>query len=173
MKHLVLTISLAALIVNSSAIAQPAAPGAAGKPIPLEKNAAPVTPPAVAPSVNTLTPEGTKEFRVSRLFAATVHSANNEKIGTISEIIFSGDGKILYVVVGVGGFLGIFGKRVALPLKKLKLEQEVKNNIRITSKFTRAQLEKLPTWIAAQWLDEKGRGPAPPPAPRAKSRGRF
>ena len=39
---------------------------------------------------------------------------DGQKIGDVSDILFDKDGKILAYVVGVGGFLGIGSKEVAL-----------------------------------------------------------
>jgi hypothetical protein len=41
-------------------------------------------------------------------------SADNQKIGTVSDILFDKDGKIEAYVVSVGGFLGMGAKDVAM-----------------------------------------------------------
>ena len=39
---------------------------------------------------------------------------DNAKIGDVTDVLFDKDGKVLAYVVGVGGFLGIGSKDVAL-----------------------------------------------------------
>jgi hypothetical protein len=53
-----------------------------------------------------------------------VYNQNNEKIGDISELLVDSSGKIQAVVVGVGGFLGIGERDVAIPFDQIKLVNE-------------------------------------------------
>jgi sporulation protein YlmC with PRC-barrel domain len=50
-----------------------------------------------------------------------VYGANNENIGDISDTLIDRDGRIVAVVVGVGGFLGIGQKDVAIPFEALEI----------------------------------------------------
>jgi len=50
----------------------------------------------------------------SGLMNANVRGADNENIGTVSDLVLDRDGQIVAVVVGVGGFLGIGQKNVAI-----------------------------------------------------------
>ena len=54
------------------------------------------------------------QFLASKFRGTDVVGANNEKIGGVSDILFDKDGKVIAYVVGVGGFLGIGSKDVAL-----------------------------------------------------------
>ena len=49
-----------------------------------------------------------------------VISANNESIGDINDVIVDRNGQAIAAVVGVGGFLGIGEKDVAVPFKSLE-----------------------------------------------------
>jgi PRC-barrel domain protein len=42
---------------------------------------------------------------------------DNARIGSVSDLLFDGTGKIIGVVVGVGGFLGIGAKNVAIDMR--------------------------------------------------------
>ena len=54
-----------------------------------------------------------------------VYSRNNgDKIGNISELIFDSSGKVQAVVIGVGGYLGIGERDVAVPFDQIKLVNE-------------------------------------------------
>jgi hypothetical protein len=54
------------------------------------------------------------QWLASKFRGTDVIGANEEKIGDVSDILFTKDGKILAYVVGVGGFLGIGAKDVAI-----------------------------------------------------------
>ena len=52
----------------------------------------------------------------SKLMGTDVIGPNNEKIGDVSDVLIDKSGKVDALVVGVGGFLGIGTKDVALPM---------------------------------------------------------
>ena len=66
-----------------------------------------------------VTDQGTGEFRASKFVGLDVYGSDNEKIGDISEILIDGQGNARAVVIGVGGFLGIGQKSVAVPWSAL------------------------------------------------------
>jgi sporulation protein YlmC with PRC-barrel domain len=69
-----------------------------------------------ADELNTIQPWTANEF-----IGKTVYSATNENVGEINDIVFGNDGKIVGVVVGVGGFLGIGEKDVLVSLDSVKM----------------------------------------------------
>jgi sporulation protein YlmC with PRC-barrel domain len=71
-----------------------------------------------------LTQEQPGQWRASKLEGLDVYNQNNEKIGDISELLVDSSGKIQAVVVGVGGFLGIGERDVAIPFDQVKLVNE-------------------------------------------------
>ena len=54
------------------------------------------------------------QFLASKFKGTDVIGSDDKKIGDVSDILFDKDGKIQAYVVGVGGFLGIGAKDVAL-----------------------------------------------------------
>ncbi|MBQ0823520.1 PRC-barrel domain-containing protein [Microvirga sp. HBU67558] len=62
----------------------------------------------------------TNHVMASDLIGTKVVSANNESIGDINDVILDRNGQIMAAVVGVGGFLGIGEKDVAVPFKSLE-----------------------------------------------------
>ena len=50
----------------------------------------------------------------SKFKGTDVIGSNNEKIGDVNDVLFDQNGRIVAYVVGVGGFLGIGQKDVAL-----------------------------------------------------------
>jgi sporulation protein YlmC with PRC-barrel domain len=59
-------------------------------------------------------------WRTSKLVGLNVYNDNNEKIGSINDMLTDKSGDIKAVVIGVGGFLGIGEHLVAVPLDKVK-----------------------------------------------------
>src|ERR671921_2414903 len=59
-------------------------------------------------------------MRGSKLMGIDVYGADNQKIGDVDEVLVDRQGKIHGVVVGVGGFLGIGQKDVAIPFDQVQ-----------------------------------------------------
>jgi len=59
------------------------------------------------------------QIMASRLIGTTVVGANNESIGDVNDVIIDRNGQAMAVVIGVGGFLGIGEKDVAVPFQQL------------------------------------------------------
>ena len=72
-------------------------------------------------------------------------------IGEVSDLVVTEDGRVEAVVVGVGGFLGIGEKRVALAWNSIKLSEQDGRRVILVS-ATRGQLEGMP---AFKTLEEK------------------
>ena len=62
-----------------------------------------------------VTAQGATEFKASKFVGIDVYGTEGEKIGDISEVLLDAGGNAKAVVVGVGGFLGIGQKNVAIP----------------------------------------------------------
>lgn len=60
-------------------------------------------------------------WRVTDLEGKAVYGAENESIGEINDVLVSQDGSINAVIIGVGGFLGIGEKNVAVDMSALQL----------------------------------------------------
>lgn len=76
----------------------------------------------------TETPEGT--FHSDALVGNQVKSSveDDEDIGTITDLVIDEDGQINAVVVGVGGFLGMGEKKVAIEWDSLELAKAEDGN---------------------------------------------
>lgn len=75
-------------------------------------------------------------------------NAANESVGDINDLLVSREGNIDSVIVGVGGFLRIGEKDVALPFNSLSFTTNEKGNTAIVSKVTKASLESMSQWKA-------------------------
>ena len=59
-------------------------------------------------------------WRSSKVVGLNVYNDSNEKLGSISELLFDKSGKVEAAVIGVGGFLGVGQHDVAVAFDKLK-----------------------------------------------------
>jgi sporulation protein YlmC with PRC-barrel domain len=59
------------------------------------------------------------QFRSTNLRGTRVYGANNENIGEINDVLINRSGQVAAVIIGVGGFLGIGEKDVAVPMSLL------------------------------------------------------
>lgn len=82
-------------------------------------------------------------FLASDLTGATVYSPKDEAIGDVNDVIVSRDGKVDGIVVGVGGFLGIGEKDVAIEMSKIKMA-ETENGIKLVLDTTKDELAAAP-----------------------------
>ena len=71
-----------------------------------------------------ITEQQQNQWRASRLIGIDVYGADNNKIGDINEVLVDRQGNADAVVVGVGGFLGIGEKNVALPFSAFEWQMD-------------------------------------------------
>lgn len=64
------------------------------------------------------------QMLASRLIGTTVVSQKNETIGDVNDILFDRNGQVTAAVIGVGGFLGIGEKDVAVPFGQMEFVAE-------------------------------------------------
>jgi hypothetical protein len=80
----------------------------------------------------------------SKLRNASVYAPDESRVGDINDLIIKMDGKVDGVVVGVGGFLGIGEKNVALKLDRFKVTPEPDGRVRVVLTATKDELRALP-----------------------------
>lgn len=90
------------------------------------------------------------EMRASKLIGTKVANTANETVGDINEIILGKDGKIAAVVVGVGGFLGMGEREVAVDFNSIRKSRDSNNNLVLTMNATKDSLKAAPAW---RWED--------------------
>ncbi|CAM5767612.1 PRC-barrel domain-containing protein [Bosea minatitlanensis] len=85
---------------------------------------APPSPAAPAPTTqsdklpdNNLAGQG--KWRASKLIGVDIYGPDDKKVGDVTEVIVDKTGKVEMVTVGVGGFLGIGSKDVAIPFEQV------------------------------------------------------
>jgi hypothetical protein len=58
-------------------------------------------------------------FKASKVIGLRVVGQDHVKVGTIEDVLVDGNGRIQAVVIDVGGFLGVGGKRVAVAFDQM------------------------------------------------------
>jgi sporulation protein YlmC with PRC-barrel domain len=61
-------------------------------------------------------------YRASKVLGASVVNEAGDIVGKIDEIIVGSDGKAPFVVLSVGGFLGVGDKLVVLPYEQMRTD---------------------------------------------------
>jgi hypothetical protein len=85
----------------------------------------------------------------SSLLNTSVYGADDSNIGEVEDILVNSDGKIEGLVVGVGGFLGIGEKNVALTMDRFKVMPQADGQARITVSATEDELRNAPEFDQA------------------------
>jgi sporulation protein YlmC with PRC-barrel domain len=82
------------------------------------------------------------DVRASKVIGAAVYNDNNQKIGTIDDLLMNGSHDVTQAVLSVGGFLGLDSKLVAVNIDKL----QVRPNRIVMAGATKDGLTKMPTY---------------------------
>ena len=89
----------------------------------------------------------------SELIDQTVYSSageNAEEIGNVSDVVFNAQGQMTAVVIGVGGFLGIGEKNVAVPFDTLEFVIAQDNSERWVLPTTTEALQGAPEFVTEE-----------------------
>jgi len=82
----------------------------------------------------------------SQFMGQAVYTAANENIGEINDLIMNKELDNIVAIVGVGGFLGIGEKDVAIPINDINVIKDTDNALRLTITASKEQLEALPAF---------------------------
>ncbi len=120
-----------------------------------------------------ITEQKPDQLLASKVKGSNVMGTNDEKIGDVSDILFDKDGKILAYVVGVGGFLGIGSKDVAMSPESFQIvPASERENMKLKISMTKDELKnaaefkpyKEPTSTTGQSPPSRDRAPMTPPS---------
>ena len=109
LKKLMISAAVSALMV-SGAMAQ------ANPPADPPKAAAPKADAAPVDAAKFISSQSTDQWVFSRFKGTNVLGPDDAKVGDVSDMLFDKSGKIIGLIVGVGGFLGIGEKSVAIDM---------------------------------------------------------
>src|SRR6266446_6435422 len=81
------------------------------------------------------------QLRAHKMIGAAVYDRNNQKIGSVQDLVLNKDGSVADVVVDVGRFLGMGGRNVAVKFSDIKTD-----NNRLTLDRTKDQLRQMASY---------------------------
>ena len=90
----------------------------------------------------TVQPAG--QWLASQFIGQSVNNQAGEKIGDINDLLFDRSGRIANVVLGVGGFLGIGEKNVAIPFSSLSVTADPQGKRVINAPLSKERLQAAP-----------------------------
>ncbi len=96
--------------------------------------------PAATNSLYSMTPQ--------QLRRMDVVGAAGEEIGDVKQVVRGRDEEKIHVVINAGGFLGVGGKEIAVPLEDLTL---VEDKLRLNA--TKEELQARPEYVEEQYVE--------------------
>ena len=92
-----------------------------------------------------LTVQSADQISARTYMGQSVYNGQNESIGSINDLILQKQGGVVAAVVGVGGFLGMGQKNVAVPFDKINAAQNAQDGtIKLTTTETADALKAAP-----------------------------
>jgi sporulation protein YlmC with PRC-barrel domain len=93
-----------------------------------------------------LTQQGSNQVAASNYIGQDVYTTGEKSIGKINDLIMQKDGGVVAAVIGVGGFLGIGEKNVAVPISKITVTHDAKDpaTLHLTTMETADSLKTAP-----------------------------
>jgi sporulation protein YlmC with PRC-barrel domain len=157
MKKTLSTMAAAAVLMASTAVAPalaqtatPASPAApAAQSDTMTKPAAGMTGTTSAAGAGMtgeyLTEQAQNQISANDYIGKSIYNGEDKSIGSVTDLILEENGGIVAAVVGVGGFLGMGQKDVAVPMDKITVTREAdSNDIRLTTTETVDALKAAP-----------------------------
>ncbi len=117
------------------------------------------------PSANTgekvVQTQAPDQWLASKFTGTDVIGSNNEKIGDVNDVLFDKNGQVVAYVVGVGGFLGIGEKDVALaPSSFQTITQDNETKLRLS--MTKDELKQAAKFETRDTRVTTGAAPSAP-----------
>jgi sporulation protein YlmC with PRC-barrel domain len=106
---------------------------------------APATPTNAAQTGSYLTEQSPDQVSANTYIGQSVYNGKNESIGKVTDLIMQKQGGIVAAIIGVGGFLGIGQKNVAVPINNVTVTQNTPDGtVKLTTSETVATLKAAP-----------------------------
>jgi PRC-barrel domain len=144
-KHTLTAVALAAVLA-SPAFAQMNKSTTVGKPDTATQSSMPAQ--STAERASFVQNQHATDWRGSKLIGTIVYGPDNASIGSINDVLIGNDGKIRAVVIGVGGFLDVGEKNVAVPLDALNITRKPDSSAidKISVSYSKDELKNAPTF---------------------------
>ncbi|SIS72209.1 PRC-barrel domain-containing protein [Paracoccus saliphilus] len=108
----------------------------------------------VAESGKVAQEQAANELRLDWVTDATVTAPDGTSIGSINDLILDGEsGSMIAAVIGVGGFLGIGEKQIAVPWEQLTVNADAQE---ITSDLTKEEADVAPAYVFRERAEAPG-----------------
>lgn len=104
--------------------------------------------PAMAGSVTFIDKQQGGEWLAHRLVGTKVLNPQAEEIGEVKDVVVGKGGSVVAVVVGVGGFLGISDKMVAVPIASIQIGDVVQSSRVVVLDASKDELKAAPVYTA-------------------------
>ena len=92
------------------------------------------------------TMQSASDWRSSKVIGLNVFNSKAEKIGDINDLIIGSNGEVAFAIVGVGGFLGMGEKNVAIPFSSVKMSRDKDGKPSASVDSTKEVLKAAPTF---------------------------
>jgi sporulation protein YlmC with PRC-barrel domain len=113
---------------------------------------------AEGPAANILASIPANAMTVTHWYKQSVYDPSDAKIGEIMDVLADRDGKIAVLIVGVGGFLGMGEKDVAVPFNAVQFKTKDNNKWYPVMNTTKDALKSAPGYkydrTAMTWIPE-------------------
>lgn len=147
---------------DNSELSPSSQPDAASAPEAQAPSSEPATPPtaeapkSVEPAVPSmaeglggsqfLSKQASSDYLASNLIGQSVYNGQDEAIGTINDLVTDNSGKIVAVLIGYGGFLGMGEKDVAIRFEDLRIAREDNDNLKVVANVSQDVLASAPDY---------------------------
>ncbi|XSG82662.1 MAG: PRC-barrel domain-containing protein [Methyloligella sp. ZOD6] len=150
MKRILIGVAAGSILCAGAALAQPSENEQITPPHPTEtmeqsKNSGQVNG-IPAKTARFITEQKTTDALASDLIGQPVLNPARENVGQINDVIGGDDGRISGVVIGVGGFLGIGEKNVAVHYEDVVVTRNDDGTIEIFANLTKETLTAAPAY---------------------------
>jgi hypothetical protein len=119
-------------------------------------------PPAAATADSQfITTQTAQQQLASAWIGKSVYNTADENLGDINDILIGATGQVDGVVLGVGGFLGMGEKNVAVPFNAVTANTDADGRVKLTVNLTKDQLDAAPDFVSLADQQAKARSEAP------------
>ncbi len=85
-------------------------------------------------------------WRATEAMGVAVFNRAGERVGEIDDMLIDGSGRVMAAVVGVGGFLGMGERKVAVTFRSFQMTREANGNPRLVVDLTKGSLQNAPEY---------------------------
>ncbi len=84
------------------------------------------------------------------LIGQAVENAEGEDLGDINDVLFNQDGQMTAVIIGMGGFLGLGTKNVAVSYDSIRSSVDESGEVQLVMNASREELEAAPQFVSLE-----------------------